>query len=276
VELRDLLQKLWRRRLAVLGALVVATIAASAALFRLDLGIPPKAETRAVESGTGVMQVVLNSPAASIYRPVRPLEALTNRAAVYATFVQSPPVVERTAAIMGLEPEDIAARGAPPAGITRGREIDADQRATELTAESASYRIYAVPAPDAPVITLYVRAPEPASAVRLAKASVQALREYVVQAEESNAVPADERVSIMPLGEPQAGWINKGARYMIAALAFVAALLAWTLLLTFVGRLRRAVAVERARSLLAGAAPPRPATNGSRNGTAEQAPAIRP
>jgi hypothetical protein len=250
VDIRDLLEKLWRRRLAVTAAVAFATLAAFAAVFRIGVGLPPHVEKRPVETGAGTAQLVLDSPRSPILRGAVPLEGLIDSAAVLANIVQSPPVVQRISQILAVPAGEIATRGAPPTGLIRGREIDADQRATELSAEDARYRIYAVSTREAPVITLYTRAPDPGSAVRLADAATAALAAYLRDAEMGNAVPAVDRATVHRLGPPQAEWVNRGARYLIAGLAFVGALLAWVLLARVVGRIRNALAEDRWRRLL--------------------------
>jgi hypothetical protein len=250
VDLRDLFENLWRRRRAVCAAVVFATFAAFAAIFRIDVGVPPHVEKRPVETGAGAAQLVLDSPRSPILKAGVPLEGLTNRAAVLTNFVQSPAVVQRISEILAIPVEKIGTRGAPPSGLTRGREIDADQRATELTAEEAPYRIYATSSEEAPVISLYTRAPDPAGAVRLAKAATTALTAWVEEAEERHGIPVRDRVQVRPLGPPQADWVNRGARYMLAGLAFVGALAAWVLLMTIARRVAKALKVDNRNELL--------------------------
>jgi len=250
VDIRVLLENLWRRRLAVAAAVAFAALAGFAAVFRIDFGLPPHVEKRPVETGAGTAQLALDSPRSPILKGTVPLEGLTDSAAVLANFVQDPPVVQRISQILDIPAGEIATRGAPPTGLIRGREIDADQRATELSAEDAPYRIYATASRDAPVMTLNTRAPDPGSAVRLADAATTALASYVRNAEMGNRVPAIDRVTVHRLGPPQAEWVNRGARYLLAGLAFLGALLVWVLLTRIVGRITSALAVDRRTRLL--------------------------
>jgi hypothetical protein len=247
VDIRVLFENLWRRRLAVAAAVAFAALAGFVAVFRIDFGLPPHIEKRPVETGAGTAELVLDSPQSPVLKGAVPLEGLTDSAAVLANLVQSPPVVQRISRTLAIPAGEIATRGAPPTGLIRGREIDANQRATELSAEDARYRVYATASSEAPVITLYTRAPDPGSAVRLAGAATAALAAYVRTAE--MRVPEIDRVTVHPLGPPQAEWVNRGARYLIAGLAFVGALLAWVLLMPIAGRIRNALAVDRWTSL---------------------------
>jgi hypothetical protein len=248
VDIRDLFENLWRRRLAVAAAVAFATLTGFVAVFRIDIGLPPQVEKRPVETGAGTAQLVLDSPQSPILKGTVPLEGLINSAAVLANLVQSPPVVQRISEILTIPAGEIATRGAPPTGLIRGREIDADQRATELSGEDARYRIYATASNEAPVITLYTRAPDPGRAVRLADAASAALATYVRTAE--MRVPAIDRVTVHQLGPPQAEWVNRGARYLLAGLAFTGALLASVLMMTIAGRIKNALAVDRWRTLV--------------------------
>jgi hypothetical protein len=248
VDLADLLERLWRRRRAVAAGVALAVFAALIAIFRIEPGVPPRVEARPLETGAGTTQLVLDTRRAPILKAGMPLEGLTNRAAVLTSFVQSPPVVRRISKNLGIPLEDLGTRGAPPVGLSRGREIEADERATELTSEEAPYRVYAASDREAPVITLYTRAPDPRRAAELARAATTALAAYVEDAESRSGVPVMDRVQVRPLGSPQAEWVNRGARYMLAALAFIAAAAAWALVMTAAGRVSRALAAERPRS----------------------------
>jgi hypothetical protein len=250
VEIRVLFENLWRRRLAVAAAVAFAALAGFAAAFQIHLGLPPHVDKRPVETGAGTAQLALDSPQSPILKGTVPLEGLTDSAAVLSNLVQSPPVVQRMSQILDIPAGEIATRGAPPTGLTRGREIDADQRATELSAEDARYRVYAIASRDAPMITLYTRAPDPGSAVRLADAATAALATYIRNSEMGDGIPAIDRVRVHPLGPPQAAWVNRGARYQLAGLAFIGALLACMVLMTIAGRIKKALAADRWRGLL--------------------------
>jgi hypothetical protein len=248
VDVGDLLERLWRHRRAVVAGVALATLAALMAIFRLEPGVPPRVEQRPLETGAGTTQLVVDSRRAPILKAGMPLEGLTNRAAVLTSFVQSPPVVRRISKRLGIELEDLGTRGAPPVGLSRGREIEADQRATELTVEEAPYRIYATAEREAPVITLYTRAPDPGRAAQLASAATTALAAYMEDAEARNGVPVMDRVQVRPLGAPQAEWVNRGARHMLAVLAFIGAAAAWALIVTAARRVSRTLAADRSRS----------------------------
>lgn len=249
MDLGDLLERLWRHRGAVAAGVALAILAALMAIFRVEPGVPPRLEERPLETGAGTTQLVLDSRRAPILKAGMPLEGLTNRAAVLTSFVQSPPVVRRISKTLGIPLEDVGTRGAPPVGLSRGREIEADQRATELIAEEAPYRIYATSNRDAPVITLYTRAPDPQRAGELARAASTALAAYVEDAEARRGVPVMDRVQVRPLGSPQAEWVNRGARFMLAVLAFVGAVAAWALIVTAATRVSRALEADRPRSV---------------------------
>jgi hypothetical protein len=249
VDIHDLFENLWRRRLAVAVAVALATLAGLVAIFRIDLGLPPRVEQRSVETGAGVIQLVLDSPRSPILEAGTSLEGLTDRAAVFTNFMQSPLVAQRISRILAVPVEEVGTRGAPPPGLARGREIDADQRATELAAEEAPYRLYAASSRDAPVITFFTRAPDPAGAVRVADAATTALTAHVEESEARHGIPAANRVQVRPLGRPQAEWVNRGARYQLAGLAFVGVLAAAALAMSLATRVRKALAVETTKSL---------------------------
>ena len=148
MHIGDLIQALWRRRTAVAVTVAVGFAVGFIAIFRVQLGVPPHVEKRPLETGAGTTQMVLDSPRAPILKAGIPLDGLTNRAAVLTDFIQNPRSSLRISARVGIPVEEIATRGAPPFGLSKGREIEADQRATELTAESKR-RTASTPSPRA-------------------------------------------------------------------------------------------------------------------------------
>ena len=272
MDIRDLFLRLWHRRAAVAAGLAIATVAGLAAIFRIDVGIPPSFEKRQIETGSGVAELVVDSNRSPIWQATAPLEGLINRGALYSSFIQSAPVVDRIARIMDVPPDLIATKGAPPTGLTKGREFEADQRATELSAEDAPYRLFATASGEAPVIRLYTRAPTPGEAAKLARAAGTALTAYVEDGERRNQTVEGIRVRIDMIGAPKADWVNRGARYVLAGLAFLGALLGWVLLLTVANRVRAMVAMDYQAFLLAERESaltsvfPDPVKNGQTNG----------
>ena len=249
MDIHDLLETLWRRRPAVAAAVALATLAGVVAIFRIDFGLPPRFEKRPVETGAGTIQLVLDSRRSPILEAGTSLDGLTDRTAVLTNFMQSPLVAQRISKLISIPVEDIGTRGAPPPGLARGREIDADQRATELAAEEAPYRLFAASSRDAPVMTLFTRAPTPDGAVRLAEAAAAALAAHVEESELRHGVPAADLVQVRRLGPPQAEWVNRGAAYQLAGIAFVGALVASALLMTLAARVRTALALDRPQTL---------------------------
>lgn len=254
MELRELLRVVWFNRGAVALGLVVAAAASALTLYRIDLGVPPSAERRSLETGSASAQLLVDVPRSAIAEAGPPLEGLTARAGVLALVVESPRVVERIASGLGLGFDDIAVRGAPPAGTARGRQTSAEERSTEILTEEDRYRLVAAVEAEAPVISLFASAPTPWEATRLVETATHVLPAYMSEIQARREVPPAARLQIRHLGTPVAGWVNRGADYAIAGLAFLAGLLAWALILTALSRARQAMARQQVRVPWAGEA----------------------
>lgn len=237
----------WRRRARVTLAVLVAAAAALLTLYRIELGIPPTAERRSVETGAASVQLLVDLPQSAIAKTGRPLEGLASRAGVLAQFIETPPVIERVARTAGLDVDEIAVHGAASPGGTRGRATSAEQRATEILAEDSEHRLVASPELKVPVISLFAGAPTPEAATRLVSAAAQVLPAYMRELQDRHQVRAEQRLQIRQFGGATGGWVNRGADYTIAGLAFLAALIVWALLLAGLRRLREMLVRERAR-----------------------------
>jgi hypothetical protein len=220
LELAIILRRLWTLRLWVLGAFVVALGAGVVAVYRVDLGVPPKLERRSLTYGTGRVQLLVDSPRSPLVDVSAPVDAVTTRAQLYASFIRSSQVVEAIAHEVGIPAGQLyIANAARPSLVTQSRI--AEQRANALFYEVSGYRLYVSTEPQLPVITISGLAPSGPEAARLVNGASTAVTKLVREREQDAAITLRNRVEVSQLGRPAGSTLNSGVRKQVALLVFV-------------------------------------------------------
>jgi hypothetical protein len=220
MDLIRILNELWKRRLWVLAAIVVAGLIGLSTTYRL-----PSFEKRAELVGAASSQVLIDSSTSVIGDVEKDPAPLANRAVVLAQYMSSAEARTEIAKRMSLEPTQIAADG-PFSSLTNRstyQATPAGPRANQLTEENAVYRLVFDAQLELPIISIYTQAPDAASAVSLAGASSDVLRKYVRELDEG--IPPERRITVSSLGAPEGGTVNDGANRALAFLAFLGVLL---------------------------------------------------
>src|SRR4051812_41686151 len=115
LDLAEALRTLWRHKLWLLLAVLLAGAAAVVTLYR-PVGFPPKFHTRNLEFGTAQTQVLVDSNASPLAALDRDFEPLAARAAVYAGLLQSEPVSRLIYKVSGIQGGNVATALARPIG----------------------------------------------------------------------------------------------------------------------------------------------------------------
>ena len=139
----------------------------------------------------------------------------------------------------GIPGEQIYAAGPVSANQPRVvQEPTALRRNVEITGESTPYRLNFESQLDVPTITINAQAPTMVQAVALANGAAVGLQEYVAGVERTQKIPAGARVAIRQLGHAHGAVVNGGIKKAVAALVFLAVLLAWCVLVLAASRFR--------------------------------------
>ena len=88
-----------------------------------------------------------------------------------------------------------------------------------------------------PVITLRARAPDAATARRVADSAARRLREYVSEQGASHHVPEAERLTALPTGDPTSKTVVIGPRKLSAVAVFLSLIALWSVGLVMRDRL---------------------------------------
>lgn len=222
MEIAYILKELWRHKLWVLVSFVAACAAAIALTYRVEL-VPPAIHDKSFSFGTAQTQVFVdapNSPVASLENDFAPL---IQRAAVYSELLRSAPVLDSVGERVGVPGGAIAVSGPSDIrAVGKDRNVGSEERAQEITAEGAQYRIFASASGAVPVVTITAQASTAQQATQLADAGAAELIEYVLSYESRSRAAPSQRVSIRQLGPATGGTVAKGTDRKLRGLAIVA------------------------------------------------------
>jgi hypothetical protein len=234
-----------RKRVLTIGVLIAAA-AAVFSVYRVD---GHKLEPRALQYSSAHTEVVVDSRPSVLGNVAQSFEPLVARAAVYSNFMTSPAVLALIGQQIGLSGEQIYAAG--PVSVDEPRveqEPTALKRNVEITGETKPYRLSFESQASLPTISINSQAPTTSQAVALANAAAVGMQEYVAGIERASKVPAASRVVIRQLGAASGAVVDAGIRKSLAAMVFVAVILAWCVLTLLAVRFREA---WRASAILA-------------------------
>jgi hypothetical protein len=222
-----------RRRLAALGALstLIATVAAVLATCSVSL-LPPSLHPRQLGEAAVSTRVMLAVHPQQRLGTGSKLEAQARRADLVANAMSSPPVLDRIARRIGVDPETIAATTEIDIGVPAAfREPGNERRANEILNSNATYHLDIQPRPGQPVFDVYAQAPSAAEAGALTEAAIAATNAELRAIARDNglgeAMARDKRlgrpapVSLVALGVPRGGALGSKAPIEIFLLTFL-------------------------------------------------------
>ncbi len=212
----------------VLALLVVSTLAGA---------IAAKVNTRGnLTVAAATTNVMIDDPNASIVDRLAlwgDVTTLQKHAVLYGRLMTTTPVLADIAKRAGLPADELSGI----ARITEGEphsllQIAAEERANQIRASNAPYRLELQASPVEPILTIYAEAPSFPSALRLANSSILGLRDYLRTLARQQHWPLRELPQLRQLGNARGGVTHSSAKLMIAALTFIT-----VFALTFVGLL---------------------------------------
>ena len=211
-----ILKELWKRRILVGIAVLVAVVAAVLSIANVSL-IPPSVSKRSSVEAKASNALLVDSARSPLAGSRRDITGLVVRAAVFARLMSSGDVVERMAKEAGIPKAEIDVTGPVPLpgeapGITEG-------------SETLPYGLDFTSVPEQPIVSIATRAPTVAAARALAAAAPEALRDLIQEVQQRQDTPPSERVELRKLGPPQAGLVDGGPSAKIAVAVFFAVLL---------------------------------------------------
>lgn len=231
-----------RRRLLAFAcaSAVTGLLAAVLSVCRIGL-LPPGIEMRELQTGAAVTHILVDLPQEERRQVSAPdFETMTHRASLVGDVLASPPVLERIADRLGIDPGSLAADSEVTEGVPSAlTEPDAERRAGEILDSHDPYRLDVQAKPTLPVIDVYAQAPTAIGAKRLADATAGAGNAYMRILAARDGFPVANRVQLAQLGSASSGELDPTAPLKIFALTFVVVFGVCFGLLSLIAELRR-------------------------------------
>lgn len=227
MDVVSILRQLWARRLLVTVGVAFAFLVADLVAFKVDIGVPPKLESRQYEVGVASAEVLVDSQRSQVIDlgggPVRTdIVALTTRARLLANLMAASPMKEQIAIRAGIDPRTFTASapslapGAPtPTSLDAG-SVDKDANTMTVYFNETL-----------PIVTADAQATDEATAARIAGAAITELGLYLKSVAAQDRVPDARQLVVKPLGPARFATVTRGERRLYAVLAFLFVLGAW-------------------------------------------------
>jgi hypothetical protein len=224
-----ILKELWRRRILVGLAVIVAGAIAAVAVYQVSLSPPSLAKRSQVEA-QGSIEILVDSARSPIADARRDLTGLTARAGVFASYIAGGNVIRQIAKANDIRADQIAVSGPVP---LPGQAPGADEEA----AQKLPYAISITQSGELPILAVVTRAPTVREARGLAAAAPGAVRRVVESIQEQQGTPPTRRVEFRVLGPAEAALVDDSLGNKVAAMLFLFLLAAFIVAILGVPRL---------------------------------------
>jgi hypothetical protein len=196
-----MLTRLWELRLAVAVGVLAAAVLAVVATQEVSLSPLSIKSTRST-FGAAKAQVYIDSERPSLVTGAQESSTLVSRAQIVSRFVDSGFVRTELGRKLDVPARAISVTGpTPDTPGSQSVQPVAQQRANALLAGGGGFSIYIDTEASAPVITFFVQARSGAEAIRLARGTTTALREFVARqrqrAEPSEQARLDRQLDVL-------------------------------------------------------------------------------
>lgn len=242
MQLGRYMRELWRAKLGLAIALLLAVLAATRVVFGISL-FPPGLEHRSLDLATASTHVLVDTPRSTMIdlrQNVYEIRSLSERAVILGNVMASPPVREYIGRRVDVAADRIAATG--PLTAEQPRAIagaEDEPRTTDILKRPDEYRLSIQANPTVPVLDIYSQAPDAEAAKALANGAVDGLQDYLDAVADERGTAATNQVELQQLGRARSGVINAGAGTALALVVFVLVLIASCAAVLLVARVRR-------------------------------------
>jgi hypothetical protein len=211
----SVLRELWKRKILVAIAVVIALAASILAVYQVTLS-PPSVAKRGTVEAHGSSEILIDSARSPIAGSKRDISGLISRAGVFARLMGGGDVVAQIAGDAGVSPKEVAVAGPSP--------LPGEAPGISEAAEALPYGLAFTEVPELPIVSVTTRAPSVQEAAALAAAAPKALREVIQSVQKQQETPARERVEVRVLGPAQAKLEDEAAGAKMAGVIFIVVL----------------------------------------------------
>ena len=224
MELVGILRLLWRERVLVAVAAIVAIFAGFALAF--PISFPPKLESRQYEVGLGSLEALVDTPSSQVVDlggdTGADIETLAGRATLLASLMTSSPLKDEIARRAGVDARELIA--IPPSGAGSGATSSPEKSGTGIDINDPRAKILKAKVPtldsgDVPIISVNTQAPTAAVAARLADESVKVLKDHLKSVAGADNVPDARQVVVAELGPARSSVESRGPAQFLGIVA---------------------------------------------------------
>jgi capsular polysaccharide biosynthesis protein len=217
MELVAVLRVLWRHRVLVIVAALIAVIAGASLAYRV--GVPP--ESRQYSVGLGEATALVDTPSSQVVdlggETGPDIRTLSGRATLLASLMTSSPIKDEIAKRAGADPEKLIAIPPPSdVGITDASAAAALKNPEAIMLKA---RVPTLESGEIPIIAIETQAPDAALAAKLADESIAALKDQLQSVAGADDVPDARRVVVTALGPARANTVTRGPKPTLAIVA---------------------------------------------------------
>jgi hypothetical protein len=213
MELVAVLRVLWRFRLLVVVAALLATLIGFSMAYRI--GFPPKLESRQYHVAIGSTMALVDTPSSQVVDlggdTGASIQTLAARASLLASLITSSPLKDEIASRAGVAPTKLIA--VSPASGPPGSGVNAPE-ANVLKASIPNLE-----SGEIPIIQVSTQAPDPAVAARLANQAIAVLQAHLASVAGVDKVPDARRMVVRQLGPARFSTQSRGPGRMLAIVA---------------------------------------------------------
>lgn len=220
MEIVAILNALWRRRIWVLAAAVVALGVGIKTAYHVTLS-PPSLKTKSFQVGSASTQLLLDSPQSSLVAINEDLSRLATRASIFATFMRGGTLTAGIAQRVGIPVDRVTSSGPYTGPGDANGEVIEEKRANQLISEHKIYRFrFDSGSSDKPLplLTVYAQAPTAGEAIKLADAAAAELKDYVAREAAKSGAPPNERLVVHQIKPAEGGVIAENVAGRAVAL----------------------------------------------------------
>jgi capsular polysaccharide biosynthesis protein len=227
MELVAMLRVLWRHRMLVVVAALIAVLVGLTVAYRV--GLPPKLESRQYTVGVASLTALVDTPSSQVVdlggKTGADIGTLSARASLLASLMTSSPIKDEIASRAGVAPDRLIAvspAAAPGAG-GRGDAAAAGPPAKTNDPKAIILRakIPNLESGDVPIISVTTQAPDADHARRLANESIAVLQAHLKTVAGIDKVPDARRVVVRQLGQARAATVSRGPAKIMGLVAVV-------------------------------------------------------
>jgi hypothetical protein len=218
------LRELSGLRVGVVVSLVLASFVAISSAYRIS-PFPPSVTPRALGMAAASTHVLVDSQSPALLdlrQGADQLTSMTQRALLLGNVMASLPVREYIARRSGIPAQLIQVTAPVTPQYPRAIVDPAHQpQMTDILRSNNQYRIDVKTNPTVPMIDVYSEASNAATAVTLANAAVDGLRDYLTTLAQSQHVPVAAQVRLEQLGRAQGASVTGGLQVEVVSLVFL-------------------------------------------------------